>query len=1340
MGMKLHLPLSLFAYICAVVTADASVGETGSTWDPNWGATGLSGAPDASEARYQATVITSGVTALVQPVGVAAPYDFGTYTAITLVGPGNTGAQIFGGASSTDSASTGSVARDTWIAAESGQYQMLVGGNYADNWNNGAAFNFTGNTHLLVNGASVATLMGANFKDGQAASFTGNSYISVMSGNVSGAIVGAGVVAHNRDVQFTGDTNVFVYIPLSDNSGPGINLLPTNMVMGGYGWATNTWKTQTITGNTHVTIDLSQYSGAEASFAKHIVGGGFSGASGNAQVINGNTYVLVNLGAQSTAENVRVVGGHWVNSGRGEVSGISYLSIDGGNFNSWVVGGSWTDVANTTTSYGGVQMQLNGGTLKGPVVGGSSLAAGSGNATVGDVQIDINGAELTGTLYGGHYINGTGTDAINAQVGDVSIVLSGGSVGNIIGGSYVPRNNADAVVKQGNIHIDLQSGTVNGNLYAAGQQMAATSMQTASATVTIGADVEFADTSVVSGGYAGAGGSSVVEGARSLIFGDAREYANVAAVGFESFDSVQVAEGASVLLGTLSKSPHLVKTGSGDLSLGNHDDFTELEIEGGNLTLQDGQNAGGLQRLSLAEDTQLSGLNGTLSTADTELRLTFSAQNIGENTAATPMLCGSDLTVDVVSADKVTLDLSADALVDLLETHRDAGVVSWLTLTDGVLEFAESAAAAIVPNLFAYGIRVSGVSGGSLLLSGQAQGLYYVTADSATTDPHLVTTYPTLGMYEGVVIESGQRLTLSLPGDDDGTTQAPVRNLMGAEGSELVVQNSSATGTAQVQLVQMLDTTMAGSISADSGSQLIKSGPETLTVQGALRAPDVCVKEGQLVLEGAENVMQHLYGGASVTLAEASQTTFLFNTDNREQIIALGSLVIESGASLTLYSEGVELLSSGEYELGELGALSVENYNLTLSGAPFMRVDAARSFLTQESGRLLLILVEPGNNPMADVATSHNARAGAELLWNTTPTAGGDVAAAYNEVMQLLRNGDAAAANELMAAVAGASYASLGVAFGHELQHRLENIRTRTTQMGVSECYVYDDIPLWNVWVNADGAYSELNADGTDSGYQLFAWGGTLGVDFAFDDAWCGGLAFTALYGDWDAKAPDVLGGDVDTYTLSLFAKYEKRRWSHTVIAAGSWLEASLHRRVAVGDHAYSAHGNTHGFGFGLMYEVGYQIPFNEQRTCYLQPIAHVLYTHSSVSGFTETGTDAALTLGEQSQNALVLGVGMRAQTPIGETIDERVATLQGRALLNIHALDRRGEALVSFADGGPSASVISAREGVLGVELGAGLHIPIGVGTGVLYMDASAEFRADTVDVYGTVGYRVRF
>lgn len=1122
--MKLHLPLLLLVVVCGV---PAAVGNTGRTWDPNWGAAGLAGAPDAAAPQYQANITAGGVTALVQPAGVAAPYDFGSYTAATLVGAGNATAQVFGGAASTDSTATGAVAVDSWIAAEAGQYGMLVGGNYADNWNGGAAFNFTGNSHLLVNGATVGTVIGGNFKDGQSAAFTGSSYISVLSGNVTGSIVGAGVVTHNRNVQFTGDTNVFVYVPLSDNSATAINQLPVNMVMGGYGWATNTWKTQTITGDTHVTVDLSAYTGPSAAFSKHIVGGGFSGAGRNAQVINGDTHVTVNAGELALADNVRVVGAHWVNAGSGTLTGTAHLTLSGGTFNDWVVGGAWTDTAGTTTSCGGVQMQLAGGVFNGNVVGATCLAAGAATAEVGAVQIDIAGADLAGTLYGGYYINGTGAEALSAQLGDVNITLSGGSVNNIIGGSYVPRNNAAAVVQQGNIAIDLQGGMVGGDVYAAGQQAGSTPMQTASATVTVGAAVAFADSAVVSGGYAGVGGTSTVTGSRLLVFGDAQVYTNVAGVLFDSFDEVQVANGAVVVVKGFSQMPQLRKTGGGSLAFTAGAELNSIHLEGGTLTLA--------------------------------------------------------------------------------------------TAVDG--------------------------------------------------------------------------------------------------------------------------TAVSGNIWAADNAVLHIDGVAPLSVYGEFSAPNVYVDSGALALHSDNNVLRRIQGGGELTLCEASQTSFRFNTDNGEQIIDLARMVIESGAVLTLYSEGETPLGTGVYVLGTLGELSAPlDYAPILQGVPFSQVDPTRSFLAQDAGYLSLFMVARGSNPLAEVAASHNAKAGAELLWNSAAVPGGDAEAAYREAIQLLLHGDTAGANSLMAAVAGSSYSATGSAFMSNLQQRVYSIRNRTTNMGLSPCYVYDDIPLWNAWVNADGEYSSLQADGTAAGYTLSSWGGTLGVDFAFDDAWCGGFAFTALYGDFDAKAPDALSGDFDTYTLALFAKYDKRAWSHTFIAAGSWLATSLSRRVQMPSHAYSTTANPHGVGLGLMYEIACKIPLGEQQTSFVQPFAHVVYTHNAVRGFSEHGADAALTVGDQALNSLVFGLGLRAQTPIGESEDERLGTLQAHALLKIHALDRRSEADVAFTAGGAAASVESARASLLGAEIGAGLSIPVGVGSGVLYLDAAAEFRADAVDVYGTVGYRFRF
>ena len=1341
--MKLHLPLSLLIYVCALYQASAGVGDTGSVWDPNWGAAGLSGAPDAAAPEYQAHITTAGVTALVQPAGEPAPYDFGPYTAITLVGAGNAAAQIVGGASATDAATTGAVALSSWIAAEEGQYALLVGGSYADNWNSGVPFHFTGDSHILVNGATVANVMGGNYKDGQSAQFTGDSYISVLQGNVTGAIVGAGVVAHNRSVSFVGDTHVFVYVPLADNGGPALHSVPTNMVMGGFAWGTNTWKTQTLTGSTHVTVDLSAYNGNGTTFAKHIVGGGFSGASGNSQLITGDTHVSVNLGTVTAADTVRVVGGHWVNAGGGRVEGTANLSLSGGSFSDWIVGGAWTDVSNTNTYLGAVEVALSGGSTSGNVLGGTYMAAGVGSAEVGTINMQISDtATVQGTLYGGCYINGTGADSFSVSVGDVQIVLTGGTLGTVVGGSYVARNHADAVVQQGHISLSLQGGALSGNLYAAGQQEGASSLQTLSTTVEIASEVDLAAGITISGGYAGTAPSATVQGERSLVLSSAAAYTDTADVSFADFDCIEVAAGGSATLGSLQGNDSLTKRGAGYLQIAGSTGLTELVLQGGSLSLTEALAGAAVQSLQMEAGTQLLGITGTLSAGSvgqTDLLLTVDESNIGADAAATPMLSGSNVTLSITGAQNAQIDLSADAVVSVLESHRDAGATSWITLTDGLLEWVQEADAAITPTLSAYGIRVSGTNGGSLLLSGQAQGVYFVSSNPAATDPHTITTYPTLGMYQGVVIEGGETLTLQLPGDTAASARAVVRNLVGGTESALLLQNSSGSGVAQVELQQNADTVMAGSITAGDGTQVLKTGSGTLTVQGAFTAPSVEIAGGELQYNGSGNMLEYIMGQGSLTLGSDSATSFLLHTDEPQPILSLARLVIQSGASLTLEAVGTEYLSPGEYVLGELDELAAGDYQLTLSGTPFFRTDTSRSFLLQEDGRLYLFLVETGGNPLADVATSANAGAGAELLWNGAPAAGADVQSVYNEVMQWLHEGNTAAINQAMAAVAGASYSALGMALQQDVQQRLYAMRNRAVQLSLPDCYEYD-IPLLQAWVQAEGARTELRRQGTAAGYTLSSWGGTLGMDAAVSDSWTLGVALTALYGEFQSRAADVLRGDVDRYALSLVGHYDHCGWNHSVIVAGTWAEADLHRFVPFGN-GYSTAGRTHGYGLGVMYEVGYRFTTAEQPLNYVQPFAYALYSYSSLRGLTETGSDAALHVGSQVQQACVLGLGVRGQTAIAESSADRTATLHGRAVLNAHAGDRRGEASVSWAEGGSAgASVISATAGVLGVELGAGLNIPVGVGSGELYMDASAELRAHSVEIFGNIGYRCRF
>ncbi len=976
--MKLHLPLLLRQLLLLSVVSVPQVGAVvGSTWDPAWGTEGLAGAPDADDLKYVAEITSDAVTALVPPPEGTSPYDFGTYTAITLRGTGNAGAIIVGGASATQSNATGAVTLDSWIAAEGGSYGMLVGGSYADNWGGGATFNFTGNSHIMVDGATVNYIMGGNFKDGLSASFTGSSYITVAGGRVTGSIVGATVVAHNRDSAFNGDTHIYVYIPLDDNSGNAFNQLPNNMVMGGFGWATNTWKTQTLDGSTHVTIDLSDYAGPDTVFAKHIVGGGFNGSGSNTQVITGDSVVQVNLGSLSSS--ARVVGGMWVNAGTGELSGTANLTITGGVFDNIVLGGAWTDVGGTTTRLGGVQMSLSGSTFNDAVLGATYITTGSCTMSCGDVNIDITtGALLNGRLTGGYRVNGDGEADVAATLGNVNITLDGGTVGEVIGGSYVLRNNAAAVISQGNISLALQAGTVGGNVYAAGYQGGSTSMQTAATAVSIAPSVQLSPGITISGGYGGANVSSTVTGERGLSF-ESGSYDIAADIIFSDFDSVTVPAATEVVLGTfLSDGESLAKQGAGHLVLAGNPEFRSLSVEG-TLALQGGTDGAAMQSLTMAAGAVLTGVSGTITAGGeggTVLNLALTVDNVGAGAVAAPLISGwngGTVDMDLQGGQNISLDLSAEGLMELLLEHRDSlpPVVSYLTLVDGELTCANPAQLGINSMLSIYGLRVSGVADGSLLVNGSVEGIYFVTADAATTDPHEVTTYPILGMYAGVLIDENQQLTINLPGDSDPRTRVTVNNLMGAVGSSLNVQNNSGSGTVTVLLSNQavdetgdstypalpLRTVMQGSILAGPGTELVKVGPGELVLGGNLSADSAEVMAGILSLQGADNVVNTMQvtGGSlrgsddgnpllrvqqSLSLADTAQLTGLHLVIETDAIADFGGAV------------GVELLS-----LNGSGVLQGEGAQLSLSSAVPSGLDGelrGEATLTIGRGGLLL--------------------------------------------------------------------------------------------------------------------------------------------------------------------------------------------------------------------------------------------------------------------------------------------------------------------------------------------------------------------------------------------------
>ena len=753
-------------------------------------------------------------------------------------------------------------------------------------------------------------------------------------------------------------------------------------------WSTNL-QTSTLTGDTHV-----QLSGDAT--AEHVIGGNNKGAS---TTLTGNTNVTVKdnaivagaiIGGSTSAHNAvtTITGNTSV-----LVTNVQYSNtaqnLDGGLSNSYIIGGSsWSSNTTSGTTIQGstsATINLNGITLSGTeehnsfvktIIGGSYgnvNNAGTVNNINGDTSVSIIGRE--GITFTGDIIGGSFENSGQAQYtigGNSSISISGGSTftGNIYGGSYskVPGNTGSTMTTAGNITVELGTGTYRGNIYGAGNKGTAGGDVLVSLTGGSVFGAEGEQSGITIGGSAGA----AVEGNRTLelkgTFGNG-DFQNVT---FTRFDEINIAqEGSSATIWALTDSPSLTKTGAGTLTLGADAAGAETILDGTTegITISEGSlnlsGAGGSHMKgtwNIASGSRLTGVSGTVTVGEgglDGLTIALGTENIGQDTQASGAVIsngsgtGSDPNLSI-KGEGLTLDLSNDAVVNLLLDHKTDDSSSYLTLTSGTLTVGDLGDIAFTTDLLAnYGIRVTGTDGGSLVLSGAATGLYRVQEEGGNA--HEVNSYQTLSGYAGVVIGGGQTLTVNLagaPGEADGQG-AKINNLMGATGSSLAV-NNTGDGTAVVILnnKQMTtgeddidpagqDTVMGGSITGGSNVTFIKEGTGTLTVGGTMDVETLALREGNIVLNGASNTLDTLtLEGGGLTINGNAEVGTITGTEAGGSLTIQGTLNLTgtgeindgsiTGTGTLRIQEGAELALGGEARLD--GTSVTADGTLTLTG------------------------------------------------------------------------------------------------------------------------------------------------------------------------------------------------------------------------------------------------------------------------------------------------------------------------------------------------------------------------------------------------------------------------
>ena len=99
---------------------------------------------------------------------------------------------------------------------------------------------------------------------------------------------------------------------------------------------------------------------------------------------------------------------------------------------------------------------------------------------------------------------------------------------------------------------------------------------------------------------------------------------------------------------------------------------------------------------------------------------------------------------------------------------------------------------------------------------------------------------------------------------------------------------------------------------------------------------------------------------------------------------------------------------------------------------------------------------------------------------------------------------------------------------------------------------------------------------------------------------------------------------------------------------------------------------------------------------------------------------------------------GIRYASIVGQQMLNHACALEARALAKYDLGDTRSSTSEGFVNYASRACIESAERGAMGLELGAGISMPVGHGS--IFTDGTVELRSDYTNFNTTVGYRIQF
>lgn len=947
--------------------------------------------------------------------------------------------------------------------------------------------------------------------------------------------------------------------------------------------------------------------------------------------------------------------------------------------------------------------------------GGKTMSVGFGAAE--GATLTVERSALAQNVLSGNVMNESEQCGLRV-VGEGTVILNGMKVGDVIHEVSIGSGSTLELNSSGNVAINLSRGTVESSA-------AVTHTGSGNLEIVIDADKSVSLDSLSTG-----------TGTAALIIGSTAGQGSLNAVTIDNQGTGETEVNAAVKAETVSSKK--------DLNISGSLVAASVNVSDGGLTVNEGASlsAGATTVKGTASISGTASMGGATLTADAVTvnangSLTADKVNVTSTSSPTVEAVGAGVTITAPTAAGAAL-LSSDPAVTMLSGNvviNDSGIKAESIVAGANIDFDSTGNGTVT---------AGSMEDVSITVGSAADPAASVTGASSTSSVRMsaagMSTAGTLTADE-VELKTGSSYAIQAGKLEAAELTAGDTTLEAAAGDTITITNLNKLSATEID---------AGRIEAESIEIADNFTVKNATIEAETKlGSNVQLQNvafaGALKTSGDFTLVETKFAGSGGYESDAGTYKYTVG-DEMDSVVLSGNQVGTDLqlAGLVLNAEGVDFSGTTvdaprtETVLtANIGTITrTDAYTEQLNIAPYVRAEVAYDPTTAT-----ITGYDDEENIKQELVTSSNRSAAMAAISELKDTVDADspLRVLHDNLGHIYRASQQER-EQLLSAISGASTTVLADSQRRGLRDVQHNLRNRIIQMGGgTNAGIVNDWEYAGIqaWAQADASFSTTDGSGDECGYDFNTTGATVGANLDLTANLVVGMSFSASYGELEVDSADHASGNNDTYYLSLFARHQSKRWVQMLILTAGLNQMDLERRVG----GFQAEGETEGSSLSAYYEVGYTCALDYDYNHIIQPLVNISFTSAKVDGYKETGSIGNAGLDYDSAEYFYgqVGIGARYQGVLYESVHERCAVIEARAMLTQDFGDATDEAEVALIAGGNGYKVKGVDSTGTGFEVGVGLSIPVEQHT-TLFADADLTYAPDYMGFRANVGLRYDF